>query len=143
MSDAQIADFYEVSMAHPYLSENLTSAGTFSLAVRHLPPGRGFLVAAGLESVLERLSWLRIDEDDIETYASALGRPARELCSEDAESALHRRSAGFAPSSGPASRSYRPRHGVRRTRARRRSAPVRHAPATDRGHEGPYRVHRR
>lgn len=79
MSNAQITDLYEVSMAHSYLKEHMTSAGTFSLAVRHLPPGRGYLVAAGLESALEMLSGLRIDEDDVEAYASALGRPARDL----------------------------------------------------------------
>lgn len=79
MSNAQITDLYEVSMAHSYLRERMMSAATFSLAVRKLPPGRGYLVAAGLESALDMLSGLRVDDDDVEAYASALGRPTEDL----------------------------------------------------------------
>jgi nicotinate phosphoribosyltransferase len=79
MSTAQTTDLYEVSMAHSYLRERMTAPATFSLGVRHLPPGRGFLVAAGLESALDMLSGLRVDEEDVAVYASALGRPAEDL----------------------------------------------------------------
>lgn len=79
MSNAQITDLYEVSMAHSYLKEHMTAPATFSLFVRRLPPGRGFLVAAGLGPALEMLSGLRIDEDDIGTFAAALGRPTADL----------------------------------------------------------------
>lgn len=65
MSSAQITDLYEVSMAHSCLREHMTCAGTFSLSVRNLPPRRGFLVAAGLESALDLLSGLRVDEEDV------------------------------------------------------------------------------
>jgi nicotinate phosphoribosyltransferase len=47
MSDAAIVDLYEVTMAMSYLREGMTGPATFSLFVRDLPPGRGFLVAAG------------------------------------------------------------------------------------------------
>ena len=79
MSNAQITDLYEVSMAHSYLREQMTAPATFGLFVRHLPPGRGFLVAAGLEAALSALADFRIDEDDVEAYASALGGPTEDL----------------------------------------------------------------
>ncbi|KIQ66155.1 nicotinate phosphoribosyltransferase [Kitasatospora griseola] len=79
MSDARITDLYEVTMAHSYLAEGMTAAATFSLFVRKLPPGRGFLVAAGLEPVLDHLARVRVDEDDVAAFAAALGRPYREL----------------------------------------------------------------
>jgi nicotinate phosphoribosyltransferase len=79
MSNAQFTDLYEVSMAHSYLREGMTAPATFSLFVRSLPPGRGFLVAAGLEPVLEILSGLRVDEEDVSAYAAALQRPAEDL----------------------------------------------------------------
>ncbi|WP_225848816.1 nicotinate phosphoribosyltransferase [Streptomyces sp. HPF1205] len=79
MSNARITDLYEVSMAHSYLKERMTAPATFSLFVRRLPPGRGFLVAAGLEPALEMLSGLRIGADDVEVFAAALGRPAADL----------------------------------------------------------------
>ena len=80
MSTAQITDLYEVSMTHSYLRERMTALATFSLCVRHLPPGRGFLVAAGLEPALDMLSGLRIDEEDVAAYASALQPAARRIC---------------------------------------------------------------
>jgi nicotinate phosphoribosyltransferase len=79
MSKAQITDLYEVSMALSYLRRRMTAPATFSLFVRDLPPGRGFLVAAGLEPVLDALPDLRVDEDDVAVFASALGRPRRDL----------------------------------------------------------------
>jgi nicotinate phosphoribosyltransferase len=79
MSGAQVTDLYEVTMAHSYLREGMTAPATFSLFVRSLPPGRGFLVAAGLEAVLEHLTHLRVTEEDVAAFAAALGRPYREL----------------------------------------------------------------
>lgn len=79
MSTAQITDLYEVSMAHSYLKDGMTGPATFSLSVRNLPPGRGFLVAAGLEAALASLSDMKVEEEDVEAYASALGRPVGDL----------------------------------------------------------------
>ncbi|WP_338932794.1 nicotinate phosphoribosyltransferase [Streptomyces netropsis] len=75
MSDATTTDLYEVTMALSYLREGLTRPATFSLFVRDVPPDRGFLVAAGLESVLGYLSGFRVDADDVEVFAAALDRP--------------------------------------------------------------------
>ncbi|GGR84096.1 nicotinate phosphoribosyltransferase [Streptomyces humidus] len=79
MSEATTTDLYEVTMALSYLREGMTAPATFSLFVRDLPPDRGFLVAAGLESALDFLAGFRVGADDVEAYASALHRPAREL----------------------------------------------------------------
>ncbi|MGW7726941.1 hypothetical protein ACWGJ6_26875 [Streptomyces canus] len=46
-------DLYEVTMAMSSLHEGMIGPATFSLFARDLPPERGFLVAAGLESALD------------------------------------------------------------------------------------------
>src|SRR2546422_2004170 len=52
-------------MAASYLRRGMTGTATFSLFVRSLPPARGFLVAAGVESCLDLVPDLRFDDDDI------------------------------------------------------------------------------
>ncbi|WP_255945618.1 nicotinate phosphoribosyltransferase [Streptomyces odontomachi] len=79
MSEATTTDLYEVTMAMSYVSEGMAAPATFSLFVRHMPPDRGFLVAAGVESSLDFLSGFRIGPDDVEAFASALHRPPRDL----------------------------------------------------------------
>ena len=79
MSDATTTDLYEVTMAMSYLREGMTGPATFSLFVRDMPPGRGFLVASGLESSLDFLSGFRVDAEDVDSFASALHRPPRDL----------------------------------------------------------------
>lgn len=79
MPSATTTDLYEVTMAMSYLREGMTSPATFSLFVRALPPDRGFLVAAGLQSSLDFLSGYRITPEDVDAFASALHRPPRDL----------------------------------------------------------------
>ncbi|CAL9325898.1 nicotinate phosphoribosyltransferase [Streptomyces sp. SudanB182_2057] len=79
MSDVTTTDLYEVTMAMSYLREDMRSPATFSLFVRGLPPGRGFLVAAGLEAALDFLSGYHVERQDVECFADALRRPARDL----------------------------------------------------------------
>jgi nicotinate phosphoribosyltransferase len=79
VSDATTTDLYEVTMAMSYLREGMTAPATFSLFVRDLPPERGFLVGAGLESALDHLSGFRVGPDDVEAFASVLHRPPRDL----------------------------------------------------------------
>jgi nicotinate phosphoribosyltransferase len=82
MSKALATDLYELSMAASYLRRSMVGPATFSLFVRRLPPGRGFLVAAGLEDCLaflesfafadEDLAWLRrhgFDATDVDAFA--------------------------------------------------------------------------
>lgn len=79
MSEATTTDLYEVTMVMSYLRESMTRPATFDLFVRALPPDRGFLVAAGVESSLDYLSSLRVTPEDVADFAAALHRPEREL----------------------------------------------------------------
>ncbi|WP_329531023.1 nicotinate phosphoribosyltransferase [Streptomyces sp. NBC_01450] len=79
MSDVTTTDLYEVTMALSYLREDMWAPATFSLFVRDLPPGRGFLVAAGLEPALDFLADYRVEREDVEEFAAALHRPVRDL----------------------------------------------------------------
>lgn len=79
MADATTIDLYEVTMAMSYLREGMSGPATFSLFVRDLPPERGFLVAAGLESALDHLSGLCFGPEDVDAFASALHRSPRDL----------------------------------------------------------------
>jgi nicotinate phosphoribosyltransferase len=53
---ALFADLYELTMAASYFREDMRERATFSMFVRTLPADRGFLVAAGLDDVLEYLA---------------------------------------------------------------------------------------
>ncbi|MEW2495367.1 nicotinate phosphoribosyltransferase [Streptomyces nodosus] len=79
MSDATTTDLYEVTMALTYLREGMRAPATFSLFVRDLPPGRGFLVAAGLEPALDLLADYRVTDEDVREFAAALHRPPEDL----------------------------------------------------------------
>lgn len=79
MSDVTTTDLYEVTMALSYLREDMWAPATFSLFVRDLPPGRGFLVTAGLEPALDFLADYRVEREDVEEFAAALHRPVRDL----------------------------------------------------------------
>ncbi|MEW6356406.1 MAG: nicotinate phosphoribosyltransferase [Planctomycetota bacterium] len=62
---ALCTDLYQLTMAAGYFENRLDQVATFELFVRTLPPHRAFLVAAGLEQVLEYLDSLRFDGDAI------------------------------------------------------------------------------
>ncbi|MEW1636843.1 nicotinate phosphoribosyltransferase [Streptomyces sp. NPDC093801] len=79
MSEVTTTDLYEVTMAMSYLREGMRADATFSLFVRDLPPGRGFLVAAGLEPALEYLTRFEVTADDVRVFAEALHRPTADL----------------------------------------------------------------
>jgi nicotinate phosphoribosyltransferase len=65
-----LTDLYELTMAAAYVSEGMAEKpATFSLFVRALPPSRGYLVAAGLDSALAYLESLRFTRDDLEFLA--------------------------------------------------------------------------
>jgi nicotinate phosphoribosyltransferase len=50
-----LTDLYELTMAAGYFQTRFDANATFELFVRHLPPHRNYLVAAGLEPALEYL----------------------------------------------------------------------------------------
>jgi nicotinate phosphoribosyltransferase len=63
---ALLTDLYELNMAASYLRRGMVAPATFSLFVRRLPEGWGFLVACGLERCLEYLESLRFEDQDLE-----------------------------------------------------------------------------
>src|ERR1700726_3162437 len=60
-----LTDLYELTMAAGYLQTRFDAKATFELFVRHLPPKRNFLVAAGLEQGLDFLENVRFTTDEI------------------------------------------------------------------------------
>lgn len=63
---ALVVDLYELTMAQSYLAEGIhTRPATFSLFVRRLPAGWGYMVAAGLADVLSYLENLQFAENDL------------------------------------------------------------------------------
>lgn len=62
---ATFTDLYELTMAQAYWQEGMTGTATFSFFFRSLPPHRGYLVAAGIEPLLEELEEFHLTADDI------------------------------------------------------------------------------
>ncbi len=60
-----LTDLYELTMLQAYHDEGLHGTASFELFMRALPPGRNFLVAAGLEQVLDYLAQLRFTAAEI------------------------------------------------------------------------------
>jgi nicotinate phosphoribosyltransferase len=61
---ALLTDLYELTMASALWAEGRAEApSVFSLFVRSLPPGRGYLVAAGLDDALDFVERLRFDKE--------------------------------------------------------------------------------
>jgi nicotinate phosphoribosyltransferase len=61
-----LTDLYELTMAAGYLQTRFEGRATFELFVRHLPPHRNYLVAAGLEQALEFLENVHFTDEEIE-----------------------------------------------------------------------------
>jgi Nicotinate phosphoribosyltransferase (NAPRTase) N-terminal domain len=74
-----LTDLYELTMAASYLRRGMDDLATFSLFVRHLPPARGFLVAAGLEDCLAFLEDFHFHDHEL-TYL----RPAPDVAGDHA-----------------------------------------------------------
>ncbi|ALK97331.1 nicotinate phosphoribosyltransferase [Massilia sp. WF1] len=60
-----LTDLYELHMAQAYHAEGMEEMAVFDFIVRSLPPGRNFLVAAGLEQVLDYLERLSFGQEEI------------------------------------------------------------------------------
>ncbi len=65
-----LTDLYQLNMAEAYLARGMTRPAVFEFFVRRLPPARNFLLAAGLEQVLDYLETLRFGADDVAWLAS-------------------------------------------------------------------------
>jgi nicotinate phosphoribosyltransferase len=62
---ALLTDLYQLTMLQAYQEEGMGERAVFELFVRRLPPGRNFLVAAGLEQALAFLETLAFTEPEI------------------------------------------------------------------------------
>jgi len=60
-----LTDLYELSMLEAYAAHGMTETAVFELFVRKLPPGRGFLMAAGLEQAVQFLESLQFTPDEL------------------------------------------------------------------------------
>jgi nicotinate phosphoribosyltransferase len=70
---ALFTDLYELTMGQAYAAEEMHLPAVFELFFRTLPPRRNFLVAAGIEDVLDYLEGLRYTDEDL-AYLRNLGR---------------------------------------------------------------------
>ena len=77
-ASALLTDFYQLTMLDAYYQLDMCSNAVFEFFVRALPPGRNFLLAAGLEQVLEYLESLHFTADDI-AWLRSLGRFSEKL----------------------------------------------------------------
>ena len=66
------ADLYELTMAQAYFRHSMFAPATFSLFIREYPPNRGYLVAAGLEDVLDFLEAMKFGPSSI-AYLKSTG----------------------------------------------------------------------
>ena len=68
-----LTDLYELNMLQAYQQADMAETAVFEFFVRKLPPGRNFLVAAGLEQVVEFLENAAFAEDEIAWLADQPG----------------------------------------------------------------------
>src|SRR5437867_546605 len=71
-------DFYQLTMLHAYRAAGMRERAAFEFFFRKLGPSRGFLVAAGLGTLLERLESVRFNSDELDWLRST-GRFPREI----------------------------------------------------------------
>ena len=67
-----LMDQYELAMASSYLRRRMNETVVFELFVRHLPPRREWLLAAGLGPALAMVKAMRFGEQEL-AYARSLG----------------------------------------------------------------------
>jgi nicotinate phosphoribosyltransferase len=60
-----LTDLYELTMAAGYVQTGFDARATFEVFVRHLPPHRNYLVAAGLEQALDFLENVNFTAEEI------------------------------------------------------------------------------
>jgi nicotinate phosphoribosyltransferase len=73
-----LTDLYQLNMLQAYRDAGMTATAVFEFFIRKLPAGRGFLIAAGLEQVVEFLERARFGEAEL-TWLEASGRFNRDL----------------------------------------------------------------
>ena len=65
-----LTDLYQLTMLQAYFDRGMDRSASFEFFVRKLPAQRNFLMAAGLEQVLQFLEALRFGAEEIDWLAS-------------------------------------------------------------------------
>ena len=65
-----LTDLYQLTMLEAYLAKDMCDEAVFEFFVRRLPQNRSFLMAAGLEQLLDYLEMLTFSEAEIEWLGS-------------------------------------------------------------------------
>ncbi|MBM3245977.1 MAG: nicotinate phosphoribosyltransferase [Candidatus Omnitrophica bacterium] len=73
-----LMDLYELTMAQSYFIYKKNTFATFDLFVRGLPPNRAYLVACGLEDILDYIGNLKFTPEDLR-YLSRQGLFSRDF----------------------------------------------------------------
>jgi nicotinate phosphoribosyltransferase len=73
-SSALLTDHYQLMMVQSYLEQGMEETAVFELFVRKLPPCRNFMLAAGLEQVLDFLEDLSFSSEEL-AWLAARFRP--------------------------------------------------------------------
>jgi nicotinate phosphoribosyltransferase len=68
-SSPLLTDLYQLTMLYGYFRHGMRETAVFELFVRKLPPGRSFLMAAGLEQAVGYLESLRFDAEELDWLA--------------------------------------------------------------------------
>lgn len=72
-SELLLTDLYEFTMLQAYADAGMDDLAVFEFFVRNLPEARGFLVAAGLEQVVDFLEMARFTDEDLQTLRNEAG----------------------------------------------------------------------
>jgi len=73
-----LTDLYQLTMLEGYISRDMHETAVFEFYVRSLPPHRGFLLAAGLETLLAFLEQLHFTKEELR-YLAGTGRFSKNL----------------------------------------------------------------
>ena len=64
-SSILLTDLYQLTMVETYVAQGMMDSAVFEFSVRRLPTQRSFLMAAGLEQVLDFLEQLRVSQAEL------------------------------------------------------------------------------
>jgi nicotinate phosphoribosyltransferase len=73
-----LTDLYQLTMMQGYVDRGMHEEAVFEFYVRSLPKARGFLISAGLETLLTYLEGLRFSEEELK-YIAGTGRFSKTL----------------------------------------------------------------
>ena len=70
-TSALLTDLYQLTMLHAYFDRGMNHTAVFEFFVRKFPEKRNFLMAAGLEQVIDYLEGLRFTDDELAWLAGS------------------------------------------------------------------------